>query len=203
MAARHVVTAFPVIVLGLLITGCHTTSAAASAPAAPSQVASAPAPAPTASAATTPAAATTAAPAAPSPATSAPVASAPASAPVATVSAAGTVESCQQVAASHTYIYVAKATWNTDGSLNLTGQIATMVCGGPDDFHYAEATATVSAETSATAKLTVIGTSQNQEGEPITYQQFPGYIVNDQWTRVFEYTGPLTAITSLTEMYHP
>ena len=38
---------------------------------------------------------------------------------------------------------------------------------------------------------------------PITLAKFPGYLAGDMNVRVFTYTGPRTAITALSEQFHP
>jgi len=38
---------------------------------------------------------------------------------------------------------------------------------------------------------------------PITLAKFPRYLAGDMNVRVFTYTGPRTAITALSEQFHP
>ena len=90
---------------------------------------------------------------------------------------------------------------NTDGSLVITGQVATMVCGGPDDFHYTMASQIITGHAVANADVRVLNSTQ--QDVPIAHVKFPAYIVNDTNIRVFIYTGPLTAITALSEQWHP
>jgi hypothetical protein len=133
-----------------------------------------------------------------------PSAATPTASSVPVSSPAPKVQSCASAAATDTFLYVATAKWNTDGSLTLTGNVATMVCGGPDDFHYNydPTSARVTGHVSPGASLQVL--TPSLQLMPITYTKFPGYLVNDNGNiRVFAFTGPLTAITSLSERWHP
>jgi hypothetical protein len=90
---------------------------------------------------------------------------------------------------------------NADGSLSLTGNAATMVCGGPDDFHYDFGSTTVTGHVSPAAALTVL--SASLQDVPIMHAKFPAYLAGDMNVKVFTYTGPLTAITAMAEQFHP
>jgi hypothetical protein len=83
----------------------------------------------------------------------------------------------------------------------VTGNRATMVCGGADDFHYDFAAATVTGQVTLSAALRVL--SSSLQDTPITHAKFPAYLKTDQNVRVFIYSGPLTAITALSEQFHP
>ena len=107
---------------------------------------------------------------------------------------------CTSFAAAHTFLRLATASENTDGSLTVTGNRATMVCGGPDDFHY-DFAATVTGRVTPSGSVQVLSTSL--QDTPTTHAKFPAYLKTDQNIRVFVYTGPLTAITSLAEQFHP
>jgi hypothetical protein len=122
---------------------------------------------------------------------------APGSSPSATANAT----SCTKVAATHTFLYLTAATEHPDGSLTVTGSRATMVCGGADDFHYDFAAATVTGQVTPSAALQVL--SPSLQLTPITHAKFPSYLKTDQNVRVFIYSGPLTAITTLSEQFHP
>ena len=129
---------------------------------------------------------------APSPA---PGASTPAASPVPTGS------TCAQLAA-HTFMHVTAAKEGTDGALTLTGNPATMVCGGPDDFHYNVAKTTESGHVNPGAVITVFPVTT---GHPVTISpgQLSSYLATDQDTRVFLITGTLARITGLQEQFHP
>ena len=60
-----------------------------------------------------------------------------------TSSSAAGAAACATLAAAHTFLYVTSATPDADGSLTVTGNHATVVCGGPDDYHYDFAAAAV------------------------------------------------------------
>jgi hypothetical protein len=76
-----------------------------------------------------------------------------------------------------------------------------MVCGGPDDFHYNFGAATVTGHVLASATIDVLGSTL--QPTPLAVGSFPGYLVTDKNIRVFAYTGPRTAIATLTEEFHP
>lgn len=90
---------------------------------------------------------------------------------------------------------------NTNGSLTVSGQIATMVCGGPDDFHYNFGSTTVTGHVVANANVRVLNSTQ--QDIPIALAKFPGYLVSDVNIRVFTYSGSLSTITALSEDWHP
>lgn len=139
--------------------------------------------------------------AAPSPvATTAP--SAPAATPAAAPAAGSASPStCASFAAGHTFVHLTGAKDNADGTLTVTGQTATMICGGPDDFHYNFGTGTVTAHVVAGAKIEVLNATLQLT--PVTLAKFPSYLAGDMNVRVFTYTGPRTAITALSEQFHP
>jgi hypothetical protein len=83
----------------------------------------------------------------------------------------------------------------------VTGVAATMVCGGPDDFHYDFGPAAVTGHVLASAAIQVL--SSALQLTPIKLSKFPSYLASDMNVRVFTYTGPRTAITALTEQFHP
>jgi hypothetical protein len=113
----------------------------------------------------------------------------------------GTTNSCSRFAATHTFLHLTAAKENTNGALTVTGNDATMICGGPDDFHYDFASATVTGHLPSGGSLQVLNTSLRLV--PITYAKFPSYLATDMNVRVFIFTGPLTAITALSEQFHP
>jgi hypothetical protein len=186
--------------LALAGAGCAATSAsttsASTAPTAPASSATPRASTP-AAASVSPADAGTASAAAPSAAASSPAA-AGASAPTASTAA---TSACSAFAAGHAFLHLTSATDNTDGTLTVTGVAATMVCGGPDDFHYDFGTATVTGHVLASATIQVL--SSTLQPAPITLAKFPGYLASDMNVRVFAYTGPRTAVTAMTEQFHP
>lgn len=108
---------------------------------------------------------------------------------------------CASFAASHALLQLTAARENSDGSLTVTGHRATMVCGGPDDFHYNFAAATVTGQVRPDAALQVLSPSLRPTA--IAHSKFPAYLATDQNVRVFVVAGPLTAIAALTEQFHP
>jgi hypothetical protein len=181
--------------LALASAGCAATSSSA-APAAPASAASAQASVSVA-ASVSPVAAATASSAAPSTAAESPTA-AGASAPT---TSTATTSACTAFASGHAFLHLTRGTENPDGTLTVTGVVATMVCGGPDDFHYDFGTGTVAAHVLASAAIQVLNSALQHT--PITLAKFPSYLAGDMNVRVFTYTGPRTAITALSEQFHP
>jgi hypothetical protein len=87
--------------------------------------------------------------------------------------------------------------------LTITGNPTQLICGGPDDFHYNFAT------TSSTTGHVIPGASievfpiSRMGTERIQPSQLAGYLKTDTDTRIFLVGGPLTAISSLQEQFHP
>lgn len=181
--------------LALASAGCAATSSSA-APTAPASAAS-PRASVSVAASVSPVAAATASSAAPSTAAESPTA-AGASAPV---TSTATTSACAAFASGHAFLRLTRATENPGGTLTVTGVVATMVCGGPDDFHYDFGTGTVAGHVLASAAIQVLNSAL--QSTPITPAKFPSYLAGDMNVRVFTYTGPRTAITALSEQFHP
>ncbi|HEY6492632.1 MAG TPA: hypothetical protein VIZ43_05120 [Trebonia sp.] len=179
--------------LALAGTGCAATSSS-SAPAAPATSASPPPSAsPSVSASPAPTAAA-------SPSTVATTAAASPTAAGASAPTAGSA-ACTAFASGHAFLHLTKASENADGTLTVTGNTATMICGGPDDFHYNFGSGTVTGHVLAGARIQVLNAALQLT--PTTPAKFPGYLASDMNVRVFTYTGPRTAITALSEEFHP
>lgn len=190
-----------VLAAGLVLAaaGCTATSSstASAAPAAPPSSASAAVSAPAVTS-VSPTAATVVSSASSSAAAPSPIATTRASAPA---TSGATKSACTSFAAGHTFLHLASAKENADGTLTVTGVTATMVCGGPDDFHYNFGTGTVTGHVLASARLQVLNSALQLT--PIPVAKFPSYLTGDMNVRVFTYTGPRTAITALSEQFHP
>jgi len=132
-----------------------------------------------------------------------PVPSTTAAIPTASASATATANPCLAFAASHTFIELTSVVTAPDGSLTLTGHPATMSCGGPDDFHYNVATSSEVAHALPGVTVQVLGTDGSTTEQTIPHAQFPSYLATDHNTRVFIFTGPLSAVTALQEQFHP
>jgi len=89
------------------------------------------------------------------------------------------------------------------GGLTLTGNASTLVCGGPDDYHYNVASTTEVATLLGTAVIQVLPITEDMQLQTIPQSQFAGYLSTDMDTRIFMVTGPLSAITGLQEQFHP
>ena len=192
MLKSKVVSACAVAVLGLSVTACTAGAGAASSA---STAAQAPGIAPASSSSTSSVPVSAGPVATTTTEATAPASTAPASSP------AATANPCTKFAATHTFLYLKAATEHPDGSLTVTGNRATMVCGGADDFHYDFAAATVTGQVTPSASLRVL--SSSLQDIPITHAKFPSYLKADQNVRVFIYSGPLTAISALSEQFHP
>jgi hypothetical protein len=125
--------------------------------------------------------------------------------PTMTVNPGGTnaaTQSCAYRAAHDAYIYITKVQAAASGALTVTGQAARLVCGGPDDFHWNTVTATETGHTVPTAKIETFPTSK-MAPEPIKASQLAAYLKTDDDTKIFLIGGPLSAMTSLQEQFHP
>jgi hypothetical protein len=93
-----------------------------------------------------------------------------------------------------------------DGTLKLQGHQAAMVCGGPDDFHYAVnvagAPSTITVAAAATVQVLKYETSGPAD-VTIAHSALPAYLTTDHNSKVFLITGPITQITEIAEQFHP
>lgn len=138
--------------------------------------------------------------------TSAASASAPSS-PAASATPGGTVvtgQSCAQMA-KDAFMHLTKVQPASDGTLTITGNPSTMVCGGPDDFHFHLTTGTETGHVVKGATIDVVPISDGSKGpeQPVQASKLASYLATDQDTRTFLVGGPLSAITTLQEQYHP
>jgi hypothetical protein len=181
----------------LLVSACGSSSPGVNSSSSASSGASAAGSASAAAPSIAPATASASAPAEPTP-TAAPT-------PTMTVNPGGTnaaTQSCAYRAAHDAYIYITKVQAAASGALTVTGQAAKLVCGGPDDFHWNTATATETGQTVPTAKIETFPTSK-MAPEPIKPSQLAAYLKTDDDTKIFLIGGPLSAMTSLQEQFHP
>ena len=110
-------------------------------------------------------------------------------------------KACLYAAAHDRFIKIGPVSESVNLALTVTGKKVTIVCGGPDDFHFHVTTTAETGHTLPTASITVFPTTQ-MRSVPIKPIQLIGYLATDN-TRIFRVSGPLTAITSLQEQYHP
>ncbi len=138
--------------------------------------------------------------------TPAPAPVSPAATPTASVNPGGpnaaSTQTCAYKAAHDQFIEISQAQPASGGALTVTGHAATIVCGGPDDFHFNVATAAETLRTLPTASIITFPTSQ-MKPEPIQASQLAAYLKTDGDTRIFLIAGPLSAMTLLQEQYHP
>lgn len=130
-----------------------------------------------------------------------PTTSSPAALASASASATASVQSCTSYAATHTFAEITAAKESSNGALTITAHRSSVVCGGPDDMHYNVAAATQTADVTPSATVRML-TSYVQL-ETVPHAAFSASLKDDVWGRIFMVTGPLSAITALTEMYHP
>jgi hypothetical protein len=106
--------------------------------------------------------------------------------------------------AAHTYFHALSARHSASGGLVLTGHMAMMICGGPDDWHFVDGSATVTARVLPSAHVEVvemIGGGASDTAIPVG--TLTSALARDQSTRTFLVSGPITAITGLSEIWHP
>jgi hypothetical protein len=124
----------------------------------------------------------------------------PAAVPAASQSAA-VVEACAAFA-DNTFIYVRTVATARNGSLTLSANPVTVVCGGPDDVRYDVSSTKVTCFVAPTASISIFDLAA-MRSEPIPAGKFGAYLATDRGTRMFLVTGVLTAIYGLVEQYHP
>ena len=125
--------------------------------------------------------------------------------PTATINPGGTnaaTQSCAYRAAHDAYIYITKVQSVASGALTITGQDAKLICGGPDDFHWNPVTTAETVHTVPAVSISVFPTAK-MAPQPIKASQLAAYLKTDQDTKIFLIGGPLSAITSLQEQFHP
>ena len=91
-------------------------------------------------------------------------------------------------------------------SLALTGNPATIQCGGFDDNQQVVETSKIEVihlVADATIRVFPLPTVSSAPYQTLRPQQLAAYIRHDKDTRVFEVTGPASAVTAITEVYHP
>jgi hypothetical protein len=110
------------------------------------------------------------------------------------------VHLCQQYAAGHTFLQATSAVVE-GSSVSIIGHRGSESCGGADDVSYLhrKAIATFTLAPGATIGAVVIGRQRDRQ---IAATALPGYLRHTQFG-FFRYSGPPTAITQLTELYHP
>jgi hypothetical protein len=127
--------------------------------------------------------------------------------PTAPVNPGGTdvaSQTCAQLAAHNTYLYITQAQPAAGGTLTVTASPAKLVCGGPDDSHYDVARNVETGHVAAGANIEVFPTTTGQMRDvPIKASQLNTYLKTDSDTKIFLAGGPLSALTSLEEQFHP
>jgi hypothetical protein len=106
--------------------------------------------------------------------------------------------------AKHTFFAVVSARHAARGAVVLTGHRAKVICGGPDDWHFQDAKATVTAHVPSSAHVQILTTTNAGIGaKKIRPSQLVSFLPHDVFTRTFQVTGPLNKVSSLTEIFHP
>jgi hypothetical protein len=113
-------------------------------------------------------------------------------------------QTCAQMAAHNTYLYITQAQPAAGGALTVTASPAKLICGGPDDSHYDVAKNVETGHVVAGANIEVFPTTTGQMRDvPIKASQLNTYLKTDSDTKIFLIGGPLSAMTSLQEQFHP
>jgi hypothetical protein len=108
------------------------------------------------------------------------------------------------MAARNTYLYITQAPAGAGGTLTATASPAKLVCGGPDDSHYDVAKNVETGHVVAGATIEVFPTTTGQMRDvPIKASALNTYLKTDSDTKIFLVGGPLSAMTSLKEQFHP
>jgi len=108
------------------------------------------------------------------------------------------------MAAHNTYLYITQAKPAAGGTLTVTASPAKLICGGPDDSHYDVAKNVETGHVAAGANIEVFPTTTGQMRDvPIKASQLNTYLKTDSDTKIFLIGGPLSAMTSLQEQFHP
>jgi len=111
---------------------------------------------------------------------------------------------CEIWARTHTFEYLETARHAADGAAMVTAKRATVVCGGPGAWHFVYGTVTVTSFIEAGASIQVLASTGAGIGfRLLRTSRLAKYLPHDEWTRTFQLTGPLDAITALQEIYHP
>jgi hypothetical protein len=131
----------------------------------------------------------------------------PVTTPTAPVNPGGTnvaTQTCAQMAAHNTYLYITQAQPAAGGTLTVTASPAKLICGGPDDSHYDVARNVETGHVVAGANIEVFPTTTAQMRDvPIKASALNTYLKTDSDTKIFLAGGPLSALTSLQEQFHP
>jgi hypothetical protein len=113
-------------------------------------------------------------------------------------------QTCAQMAAHNTYLYITQAQPAAGGTLTVTASPAKLICGGPDDSHYDVAKNVETGHVVAGADIEVFPTTTAQMRDvPIKASALNTYLKTDSDTKIFLAGGPLSALTSLQEQFHP
>jgi hypothetical protein len=110
-------------------------------------------------------------------------------------------QTCAQKA-KDAFVHVTKVQSAAGGALTISGNPSTLVCGGPDDFHFNVATSTETGHVVPSATIDTFPISK-MAAERIQPSQLASYLTIDQDTRIFLIGGSLSAISSLQEQFHP
>jgi hypothetical protein len=111
---------------------------------------------------------------------------------------------CEIWARTHAFAYLETAQHAAGGAAMVTARRAAVVCGGPDAWHFVDGTVQVTGFVEAGASIEVLASTGAGIGyRLIRSSRLVKYLPHDEWTRTFQLTGPLGAITALQEVYHP
>jgi hypothetical protein len=111
--------------------------------------------------------------------------------------------SCQQWA-KNSFVYIAKASGNPGKGLTVAGQTVRVHCGGPDDLQYLWTGKKFTGHLLPTARLSVLTYGANgPEDIRLAQPKFAHWVAADHQGSIYLVSGPLKAIRTLVEEYHP
>ena len=88
-------------------------------------------------------------------------------------------------------------------SADLYGHVAQLSCGGPDDSHYNVSATALTVTLVPTAKIILLSFAQGLRFFTGSPELLNNYVAADQDGNIFLVTGPTTAATGATAMFHP
>jgi hypothetical protein len=105
--------------------------------------------------------------------------------------------------AKDVYVHALSSVENSTGGLEVSGNPTTLVCGGPDDYHFNVASTTEVLTVDGGAAIEVLPLQENMHLETIPLSHFESYLKTDTDTRIFLVVGPSEAVIELQEQFHP
>jgi hypothetical protein len=105
--------------------------------------------------------------------------------------------------AKDVYVHALSSTETSSGGLEVSGNPTTLVCGGPDDYHFNVASTKEVLIVDPGAAIEVLPLQENMHLETIPHSHFESYLKTDADTRIFLVVGPANGVFELQEQFHP